>query len=116
MDETDLNPGDDAWPIMQSALSSAKIVLPTLSQGYADPRWCLDELVLMMSRPRRVMPVFYDVDSSLDRLMGRLPEYATQILNTACSVKEPRCPYCSTIPVQVIQDVSSLPFGMPGRQ
>ena len=75
MDETDLKPGDDAWPTMKAALQGARVVIPILSQGYANSRWCMEELALMIRQPASVMPVFYDVGPSLDGLLCKLSRY-----------------------------------------
>lgn len=74
LDEEDLEPGGDAWPTMQAALAGARIAMPIFSQGYATSKWCLDELVIMMRAPERVMPVFYDVGPNLDSLITNLPK------------------------------------------
>ena len=74
VDEADLKPGDDAWPTMKTALESAHLVLPVFSKSYAESHWCLDELVLMMRKPEKVMPVFYDVGPNLDDLAKKAEE------------------------------------------
>jgi len=76
VDEADLKPGDDAWPTMKTALESAHLVLPVFSKSYAESHWCLDELVLMMRKPEKVMPVFYDVGPNLDDLAKKAERYA----------------------------------------
>lgn len=71
-----LKPGDNAWATMQNALKGARYTVPILSQDYADSRWCLDELVLMMRAPEKVLPVFLDFDLSQDVPTARLARYA----------------------------------------
>ena len=73
VDELDLKPGDPAWPTILTALKEARYVLPVFSEGYANSRWCLDELLLMMRTPDKVMPIFFDIDPGLDALVERLP-------------------------------------------
>ena len=60
LDEYDLVPGILVQTTIQNALKGAHYVLPILSWGYADSRGCLDELVLMMRAPEKVLPVFLD--------------------------------------------------------
>ena len=52
---------------MQNELQGARFVMPVISQGYVDSRYCLDELVLMMRSPEKVLPV-YIVPPDKDRL------------------------------------------------
>ena len=74
VDESDLKVGDPdaAWTTMQAALRGARYVMPVISEGYCDSRWCLDELVLMMQSPAKVMPVFWDVGPDKDALAAML--------------------------------------------
>ena len=74
MDEFDLQAGEPetAWTTMQNALQHARFVMPVISQGYVDSRWCLDELVIMMASPANVMPVFYDITPDSDILIDTL--------------------------------------------
>ena len=57
---------------MQNTLQGARYVMPVLSEGFCDSRWCLDELVLMIQSPAKVMPVFYDVGPDKDALVALL--------------------------------------------
>ena len=74
VDEFDLRVGapDGAWTTMQTALQGARYVMPVLSEGFCDSRWCLDELVLMMQSPAKVMPVFGEVGADKDALVALL--------------------------------------------
>ena len=74
MDDLDLEVGGPAtaWTTMQNALRGARYVMPVISEGFCDSRWCLDELVLMMESPAKVMPVFWDVGPDKGALVARL--------------------------------------------
>ena len=74
VDELDLEVGapERAWTTMQNELQGARYVMPIISEGYLDSRWCLDELVLMMLSPAKVMPVFLDVSPDKDELADLL--------------------------------------------
>ena len=82
MDEFDLGVGapEAAWTTMQNELQGARYVMPVISQGYVESRWCLDELVLMMQSPAKVMPVFFDVPPDKDVLADLLFRCAAFIL------------------------------------
>ena len=68
LDEHDLKVGDPnsepAWTSIRNALQGADLVMPIITEGFFDSPWCLDELVLMMQSPAKVMPVFLDFDPS----------------------------------------------------
>ena len=61
VDESELQPGSKAWPVMQSTLRGCKIAVPILHESYGNSTWCLQELAIMMEdrEPKRaVLPVF----------------------------------------------------------
>ena len=72
VDGDDLRVGDAAWSTMQSALQSAQYLLPVISEGYVNSRWCLDELVLMMHTPEKVISLFLNVRPDKDNLTDLL--------------------------------------------
>ena len=74
VDEHDLEVGapEMAWTTMLKELQGARYVVPVISHGYVESRWCLDELVLMMQSPAKVMPVFFDVPPEKDMLADLL--------------------------------------------
>ena len=78
LDEPDLEVGapETAWTTMTTKLQSALYVMPVISEGFVDSPWCLDELVLMMRSPEKVMPIFFDVGPSKDILLGMLSRCA----------------------------------------
>ena len=74
VDELDLEVGapETAWTTMQDTLQGARYTMPVISRGYMDSCWCLDELVLMMQSPAKVMPIFFGVGPSKDTLVDLL--------------------------------------------
>ena len=60
VDQSDLKLGDPAWDTMQHALQTAELVMPIFSNGYVGSSYCLDELELMMRKPAKVVPIYYD--------------------------------------------------------
>ena len=72
MYDFDVQHSAQAWTTMQNMLQGARYTVPIFSKGYVNSPWCLDELVLMMDTPQKVLPIFYDVDPPLDALVQRL--------------------------------------------
>lgn len=68
LDEQELQEGENITPQIESAIRTASVHIAIFSPGYADSRWCLDELVLMLesrSKSRStIIPVFYGVQPS----------------------------------------------------
>ena len=60
VDRNALTRGDAAWATMEMKLDTAEIVMPVFSSGYIQSTWCLDELELMMRKPAKVMPFYYN--------------------------------------------------------
>lgn len=81
VDEHDLEVGDPetAWTTMQNTIQGARYTMPIITRGYFESPWCLDELVLMMQSPAKVMPVFFDVPPSKDTFVGLLSGYAASL-------------------------------------
>ena len=92
---------EPAHATMQSALKGACYVVPVLSLSYAESPWCLDELVLMMATPEKVLPVFFgatldlptsyftyfsDTYLSQSPLVARLTRYAVPDPFNTCSI------------------------------
>uniref|UniRef100_A0A7N0VC11 TIR domain-containing protein n=1 Tax=Kalanchoe fedtschenkoi TaxID=63787 RepID=A0A7N0VC11_KALFE len=65
-DDTGLERGEEIQSKLYEAIDRSKMAIVTFSRGYAESRWCLDELVRIMERKSHglmmVLPVFYDVD------------------------------------------------------
>ena len=75
VDDLDLQPGNHAWGVMETVLRNARIVIPVLSEGYAQSKYCLDELVIMMDQPDNVIPVFFGVEPDLQAFIDSLPRW-----------------------------------------
>ncbi|XP_022155221.1 TMV resistance protein N-like isoform X2 [Momordica charantia] len=67
-DENEIPRGEHITTELEQAIQRSKIAIIVFSKGYADSRWCLEELVKIMECRRTlnqlVLPVFYDVDPS----------------------------------------------------
>ncbi|XP_023768419.2 disease resistance protein RPV1 isoform X1 [Lactuca sativa] len=67
-DNDEINRGQELEPEIERAIKESKGSVVVLSENYADSRWCLDELVLILEQRRRfnhfVLPVFYHVEPS----------------------------------------------------
>ncbi|XP_042948558.1 disease resistance protein RPV1-like isoform X2 [Carya illinoinensis] len=67
-DEGELRRGENISTELQNAIHGSKISIVVLSKGYADSKWCLNELVEIMYcakiRGQTLLPVFYHVDPS----------------------------------------------------
>ncbi|CAM9002439.1 unnamed protein product [Rhodiola kirilowii] len=65
-DNDGLDHGEDIQSKLYQAIERSKLSIVTLSRGYADSRWCLDELVKIMdcrsTLGHTVLPVFFDVE------------------------------------------------------
>ena len=81
VDELDLVVGapDAAWTTMRTALQGARYMLPVISEGFCNSRWCMDELALMMQSPAKVMPVFFYIPRDKDKLADLLLRYAARL-------------------------------------
>ena len=56
---------DEGQPALKSidqALAMAKVHVAVVSRGYAESKYCLNELVAMVRSGKPVVPVFYDVE------------------------------------------------------
>ncbi|CAM8934038.1 unnamed protein product [Rhodiola kirilowii] len=65
-DNDGLDHGEDIQSKLYQAIERSQLSIVTLSRGYADSRWCLDELVKIMdcrsTLGHTVLPVFFDVE------------------------------------------------------
>lgn len=68
IDEVSLERGDEISPALLEAIRKSKISIIVFSKDYASSSWCLSELVHILECHRedkqRVIPIFYEVDSS----------------------------------------------------
>ncbi|KAG0563729.1 hypothetical protein KC19_8G055000 [Ceratodon purpureus] len=62
LDKASLKKGHPAFRSINDALEVAKIHVAVVSKGYAESKYCLNELVAMMRSGKPVIPVFYDVE------------------------------------------------------
>ncbi|KAG0563881.1 hypothetical protein KC19_8G066900 [Ceratodon purpureus] len=62
LDKASLRKGDRAFRSINDALEVAKIHVAVVSKGYAESKYCLNELVAMMRSGKPVIPVYYEVE------------------------------------------------------
>ena len=62
LDARSLMKGDPALKSIDQALDMAKVHVAVVSRGYAESKYCLNELVAMVKSGKPVVPVFYDVE------------------------------------------------------
>ncbi|GKD51773.1 TMV resistance protein N-like protein, partial [Tanacetum coccineum] len=67
-DNDSIGRGQLLKPEIETAIKQSRASVIVLSQNYADSRWCLDELVLILEQRRKfhhfALPVFHGVDPS----------------------------------------------------
>jgi len=64
LDQPEMQRGEKINPQIEGAIETASVHVAIFSPGYADSRWCLDELVLMLKSGATIIPVFYNVKPS----------------------------------------------------
>ena len=64
LDNDGLNRGDEIAPSLLEAIDDSAAAIVVLSPGYADSRWCLEELAKICECGKLILPVFYQVDPS----------------------------------------------------
>ncbi|CAN6555508.1 unnamed protein product [Malus baccata var. baccata] len=68
LDEDELPRGDPITEKLKQAIKETRLAVIMFSKGYAESRWCLEELVEIMecrkTKGQFVFPIFYDVDPS----------------------------------------------------
>ncbi|KAB2634966.1 TMV resistance protein N-like [Pyrus ussuriensis x Pyrus communis] len=68
VDEDKLKRGEEVQPELLRAIEESRISIIVFSKNYADSRWLLDELVMIMEcrekLGQRVLPIFFHVDPS----------------------------------------------------
>uniref|UniRef100_A0A7N0VIA6 TIR domain-containing protein n=1 Tax=Kalanchoe fedtschenkoi TaxID=63787 RepID=A0A7N0VIA6_KALFE len=71
LDNDGLEHGRDIQLKLYNAIHHSEMSVVILSLGYADSRWCLDELAELMelhkSKAHSVLPVFFDVEPTVVR-------------------------------------------------
>jgi len=72
LDQPELQRGDYFTHQIDDAIRSASVHVAIFSSGYADSKWCLDELVQMLDSKMPIIPVFYGVKpTELRRTLGK---------------------------------------------
>jgi len=56
--------GDDLTGQIKGAIATASVHIAIFSPKYADSKWCLEELVLMLESGTTIIPVYYHVKPS----------------------------------------------------
>lgn len=85
LDREELQAGEFIDPQIQGAIRRASVHIVILSPGFAESRWCLDELLLMLKKPEDVIiPVFFNVKPSEPRWAkdGRYAQALTKLEQT----------------------------------
>ncbi|KAF3784117.1 TMV resistance protein [Nymphaea thermarum] len=67
LDEEDLQKGDIITETIRGAVEGSAVCIPVLSESYADSRWCLMELAMMVKCNKKIIPIFYDVEPTVVR-------------------------------------------------
>jgi len=85
-DDHSLQRGDNISTSLIHAIEDSSISVIVFSKNYADSRWCLHELMVIMECHRTigqvVLPVFYDVDpSEVRHLKGEFGKSFINLLN-----------------------------------
>lgn len=57
-------------PQIEAAIHVAHFHIAIFSKNYAESRWCLDELVLMLKSRATILPIFFNVEPSQLRWVG----------------------------------------------
>ncbi|XP_022030478.1 toll/interleukin-1 receptor-like protein [Helianthus annuus] len=67
-DNDEIDRGQELKPEIKTAITKSKASIVVLSENYANSRWCLNELWLILEQRRTcnhyVLPIFYYVDPS----------------------------------------------------
>ncbi|KAI5073173.1 hypothetical protein GOP47_0011186 [Adiantum capillus-veneris] len=67
VDNMEIQPGEEAWDAIKSAIKRSKVHIAVFSPGYVESMWCLDELHLLLecfrsSESALFLPIFYNVE------------------------------------------------------
>lgn len=79
-DTPELRGGEVIEKALPQAIRESKIYVIVLSENFASSHWCLDELVEILhfckEKQRSVLPVFYNIESSVvERQSGKYSEF-----------------------------------------
>jgi hypothetical protein len=73
--------GDTLTSQIQDAIKTASVHVAIFSPRYAESKWCLDELHLMVESGKPIIPVFYHVHPAELRRTQREGMYAEALRN-----------------------------------
>ncbi|GLJ33570.1 hypothetical protein SUGI_0675000 [Cryptomeria japonica] len=62
VDSQETTLGESFHSIIETAISSASVLIAIFSKKYAESTWCLAELVLMLQSKAKIIHVFYEVE------------------------------------------------------
>ncbi|GLJ33154.1 hypothetical protein SUGI_0667260 [Cryptomeria japonica] len=63
LDREEIEGGESITSAIENAIRSSVVQIAVFSKGYAESKWCLEELVLMLKQTDALfIPVFYDVE------------------------------------------------------
>eukprot|EP00253_Pinus_taeda_P005269 PITA_05269 len=62
LDKPELEPGHEFQSQIEAAIRVASVQIAIFSPAYAESKWCLDELVLMVKSRAPIVPIFYNVE------------------------------------------------------
>lgn len=71
LDQREMQLGENITPQIESAIRTASINIAIFSPNYAESKWCLNELLLMLKSGSIILPVFYGVNPSELRRTAR---------------------------------------------
>ncbi|KAL3511208.1 hypothetical protein ACH5RR_030609 [Cinchona calisaya] len=63
-DDEGLQRGEEIAPSLVEAIKDSAASVAVISERYADSKWCLEELAVILECKRLMLPVFYEVDPS----------------------------------------------------
>lgn len=82
LDQSEMQAGDDITSQITEAIATASVHIAIFSPGYAESKWCLKELVLMLGSKGTTIPVFYRVvPSTLRRTRDKSEVYGKALCN-----------------------------------
>ncbi|XP_027153974.1 disease resistance protein TAO1 [Coffea eugenioides] len=63
-DDEGLERGEEIAPSLVDAIKDSAASIAVISENYANSKWCLEELAVILECKRLMLPVFYEVDPS----------------------------------------------------
>jgi hypothetical protein len=64
LDQDEMQEGENLTSQIEGAIATASVHVAIFSTRYAESKWCLDELLLMLKSGATIIPVFYHVKPS----------------------------------------------------